>query len=99
DKATVVLSTITNDILRGTDNLRLLRAVRALNPDARVVLATEHIGEAEEFYAQGADFVYIPRLHSASELAEAVLAGLNRGFAHRREHELERLGRRDEVLV
>lgn len=99
DKATVVLSTITDDVLRGTDNLRILRTVRSLNPEARVVLTTEHITEALDFYAQGADFVFIPRLHSATELAESVLAGLNRGFAHRREHELERLGRRDEVLV
>jgi len=36
-------STITDDILRGTNNLRMMRNIRATCPKAKVMLTTEHI--------------------------------------------------------
>jgi hypothetical protein len=94
-----VISSITDDILRGTSNLRMLKNVRAACPKARVVLTTEHIPQALHFYEAGADFVYIPRLQSAPMLAHTLKQGLSDGFQAAREAEIEHLKNRHEVLA
>ena len=97
--AHLVVSSITDDILRGTSNLRMLRNIRATCPKAKVMLTTEHIPQALNFYEAGADFVYIPRLHSASQIARLLKVGLAEGFEKARAAEIERLSARREVLA
>jgi Kef-type K+ transport system membrane component KefB len=97
--AELVVSSITDDILRGTSNLRMLRNIRATCPKAKVMLTTEHIPQALNFYEAGADFVYIPRLHSAPEIARILKTGLEDGFEKARAGEIERLSARREVLA
>jgi Kef-type K+ transport system membrane component KefB len=99
EEAELVISSITDDILRGTNNLRMLKNVRAACPKARVMLTTEHIPQALSFYAAGADFVYLPRLHSAVEIAAMLKRGLVEGFDTMRAEEMERLSQRHEVLA
>jgi Kef-type K+ transport system membrane component KefB len=97
--AELVVSSITDDILRGTSNLRMLRNIRVTCPKAKVMLTTEHIPQALNFYEAGADFVYIPRLHSAPEIARILKTGLEDGFETARAGEIERLSARREVLA
>jgi Kef-type K+ transport system membrane component KefB len=97
--AELVVCSITDDILRGTSNLRLLRNIRAACPKARVMLTTEHIPQALHFYEAGADFVYIPRLHSALQIARILKQGLADGFDSARALEIEHLSNRREVLT
>ncbi len=97
--AKLVVCSITDDILRGTSNLRLLRNIRAHCPSAQAMLTTEHIPQALRFYEAGADFVYIPRLHSAPEVARILRHGLAQGFEAAREAEIARLSARHEVLA
>jgi Kef-type K+ transport system membrane component KefB len=97
--AELVVSSITDDILRGTSNLRMLRNIRATCPKAKVMLTTEHIPQALSFYEAGADFVYVPRLNSAPDIARILKTGLADGFEAARAHEIERLSARREVLV
>ena len=97
--AQLVLSSITDDILRGTNNLRLLRNIRATCPRAKVMLTTDHIPQALSFYDAGADFVYLPRLHSAPEIARILKLGLEGGFNGVRAAEIARLTARQEVLA
>jgi Kef-type K+ transport system membrane component KefB len=99
ENAELVISSITDDILRGTNNLRMLKNIRASSPHARVVLTTEHIPQALHFYESGADFVYIPRLHSAPMLAAILKRGLVEGFQATREAEIAHLANRHEVLA
>jgi voltage-gated potassium channel Kch len=99
ENAELIVSSITDDVLRGTNNLKLLRNARASCPQAKVVLATEHIPQALHFYQAGADFVYIPRLHSALEIAKILKHGLNGGFEAAREAEIKHLSQRREVLA
>jgi Kef-type K+ transport system membrane component KefB/voltage-gated potassium channel Kch len=99
DSAELVLCTITDDILRGTNNLRLLRNARAACPSAKVVVSTEHIPHALELYAAGADFVYLPRLHSAQQVALILKQGLAEGFDAARAAEIALLSARKEVLA
>ncbi len=97
--AQLVVSSITDDILRGTSNLRMLRNIRATCPKAKVMLTTEHIPQALNFYEAGADFVYIPRLHSAAQIASVLKLGLAEGFEKARAAEIEQLSARREVLA
>jgi Kef-type K+ transport system membrane component KefB len=99
ENAELVISSITDDILRGTNNMRMLKNVRASCPTARVVLTSEHIPQALHFYEAGADFVYIPRLHSAPMLAQILKQGLSGGFRATRETEIAHLKNRHEVLA
>jgi Kef-type K+ transport systems, membrane components len=99
ESAELVVCSITDDVLRGTTNLRLLRNARAACPNAKVMLTTEHIPHALQLYAAGADFVYIPRLHSAQQIAQLLKQGLDEGFDAARAAEIEVLSTRKEVLA
>jgi Kef-type K+ transport system membrane component KefB len=99
EEARLVVSSITDDILRGTSNLRMLRNIRATCPNAKVMLTTEHIPQALHFYEAGADFVYIPRLHSAPQIATVLKVGLEVGFDGARAAEIARLSVRREILA
>src|SRR5438309_5823567 len=99
ENAELVVSSIPDDILRGTDNLRLLRSARASCPRAKVMLTTDHIPQALHFYKAGADFVYIPRLHSARQIARILKNGLVAGFDGVRAAEIAHLQHRRAVLA
>ena len=68
DKAAVVVSSISDWFLKGTNNLQLLRLARALAPSARVVVTADTLAGAEELYAEGADYVLIPPALTAAQL-------------------------------
>jgi Kef-type K+ transport system membrane component KefB len=98
EEARLVVSSITDDILRGTTNLRLLRNVRRLCPEAKVVLTSEHIRQATQLYEGGADFVYVPRLHSAAEIAKILYRAVDEGFPTTPSEAMLGLRDRHEVL-
>lgn len=97
-EAELVVSTIPDTILKGTTNARLLRQVRRLCPHAKVMVTGEGIAQAVELYEQGADYVFVPRLHSAAEIARIIETRLANGAAGLREEHLTLLRRRREVL-
>ncbi len=99
EHAELVVSSITDDVLRGTDNLRLMRSVHTLAPNARVVLTTDHIPQALHFYEEGADFVFIPRLYSAAACARILRKGTLEGFEEVRSQAIGHLSKRQEVLA
>jgi Kef-type K+ transport system membrane component KefB len=98
--AKIVVCTISDAILRGTTNLRLLRQARRLCPEAQIVVAADTIASAVELYEQGGDFVYIARLHSAGHMADLINRAMRDedGFRQFREDELRLLKERQEVL-
>ncbi len=99
EHAQLVVSSITDDVLRGTDNLRLMHIAHMHAPNARVVLTTEHIPQALHFYEEGADFVFIPRLYSAAACARILRKGLAGGFEEIRSQAIDHLSQRQEVLA
>ena len=98
--AKLVVCTISDAILRGTTNARLLRQARRLCPSALVVAAADNIPSAIALYEQGADFVYIARLHSAQHMADLIARAVRdeEGFKGFRENEVRLLKQREEVL-
>src|SRR5439155_22078712 len=69
-EAKVVLSTIPDSILVGTDNLRLIKHIQSLCPHAKIIVTAETPHSALEMYAEGADYVLMPRLIAAQHLCE-----------------------------
>src|SRR5215471_7453800 len=99
EHAKLVVSSITDDVLRGTSNLRLMNSVHTHAPNAHVVLTSDHIPQALRFYEEGADFVFVPRLYSAAACARILRKGLNGGFEEIRSQAIEHLSHRQEVLA
>jgi len=96
--AKLVVSTIPDTILRGTSNLRLLKQVRRLCPHARVIVTANRVGAALALYDAGADYVFVPQLHSSAQMAAILEEGLVAGFDHLRAAHVDHLRQRDEVI-
>jgi Kef-type K+ transport system membrane component KefB len=96
--AQMVVSTLPDAILKGTDNLRLLLQVRHLCPKAKVIVTAESIPRALALYKEGADFVFLPRLHSASLIAKVIETGLRGDFDGLRAEQMAQLAIRNEVI-
>jgi hypothetical protein len=97
--ARLIACTLTDSILKGTSNARLLKALRTLAPEAMVVVAADTLAGALELYASGADFVFVPRIHSAHRMAEVLRTAMEDGLSVIRAEEMEALRERDEVLA
>ena len=97
--ARIVVCTLTDSILKGTTNARLLRQLQRLCPQAGLVLASDTIEAALALYAEGAGFVFIPRIHSAYHMAEVLRTALEDGLTLARTEEMAALKERDEVLA
>ena len=96
--ADVLVCTLPDEVLKGTTNLRLLRQLRALAPQARIIVTAQRLDVAGELYREGAAFVYVPRLVSAAELAEVVVHALDADPLAARERAQTDLAARAEVL-
>ena len=72
EHARLVISTITDDILVGTDNLKLIQAVRSLAPQAKIIVSAHSAFRALELYQAGADYVLLPHAAAAERLLTAV---------------------------
>lgn len=96
--AELVVSTIPEQILKGTDNERLLKKIRQLCPHAKAIVTADSPPKALELYDRGADFVFIPRMHSSAQVAHIIESGLREGLENIRAEQIEHLRRRDEVL-
>ncbi len=76
DRARVILSTIHDDILKGTSNLGLVKIVRKLNPKAKIIANALDFPSAKSMYEAGADYVYLYRVEAARSLVPAIYSAL-----------------------
>ena len=97
--AELVISTIPDQMLKGTDNERLLRKIRQLCPEAKAIVTADSPQRALELYNLGADFVFIPRMHSSAQVAQIIETGLREGLDKVRAEQIAHLKLRDEVLA
>ena len=97
--AKLVVSTIPDHILKGTNNMRLLKKIRQLCPEAGAIVTAESPQKALDLYQSGADFVFIPRIHSSAQVAQIIEFGLKDGLAQVREEQIAHLTMRNEVLA
>lgn len=94
----IAISTITDDLLVGTDNLRLIDQIKRLCPRAQIVVAAESPIRAMQLYRAGAHFVLRPNLATALHLLPAVDRLLEGKASLLREEEIKKLSHRQEVL-
>lgn len=96
--AEVLVCTIPDSLLKGSNNERLVRQLRDLNPSAKIIAPAETIADVARLRSAGADYVSLPRLSEASDLCEAIQAA-HEGLLEQKQSRLDgRLAARAEVL-
>jgi hypothetical protein len=97
-KAEIIILSVPDSLLRGANNEKLVRHVRALNPAAKIISTADFLSDVNDLYAAGADYVTVPRLGDAQELF-AVIEAVDAGLLQDKRAELDaQLNERGEVL-
>jgi Kef-type K+ transport system membrane component KefB len=97
----IVISTIPDTILVGTDNLKIIKHIKEICPLAKIIVTAESIERALKMYAEGADYVFIPRILAAKNLTEMinlVLKNKLNKFSSIINKEIEMLQSRNEII-
>ncbi len=97
--AKVVISTIPDTILKGTDNLKIIQKIQKLCPDAKIIVTAESSSRALKMYNEGADYVFLPRVLAAQHLIPVLNNLLNeKDDEQSKNTELEKLKFREEII-
>jgi Kef-type K+ transport system membrane component KefB len=97
-EAEMIVCTLSNTVLKGATNLRLLQQLREINPHAKILMHAELFEDVSRLYAAGADYVSVPRLIEAATLCQAMQAA-NQNLLEEKRAELDRaLQERYEVI-
>jgi voltage-gated potassium channel Kch len=97
-KAEIIILSVPDSLLKGATNERLVRHVRALNPNAQIVATADLLADVDAMYQAGADYVTVTRLAGARELYEVIEAADNGLLSDKRAALDARLAERREVL-
>jgi Kef-type K+ transport system membrane component KefB len=85
EHAKVVVLTVPDDLMHGTDNARAVATVRRLSPDAIIIANAVNFADCDRIYAAGADYVFLARLETARAVGEAIGDALNGNIQRYRE--------------
>jgi Kef-type K+ transport system membrane component KefB len=99
--AKVVVSTIPDTVLVGTDNLRMIKQIQNICPHAKIVVTAESPARALKMYAEGADYVFLPRALAAEHLIPVLkdLLSDNKESVERlKQLHIARLSAREEII-
>jgi len=97
-EAETIICSLPDMILKGTSNLKLLRQLRELNPNAKIVVNAERLSHIPDLYAAGANYVTAPRLLEAAELVSVIEAADKDMLDQKRVAQVASLEERDEVI-
>lgn len=70
--AKIVISTIPDTVLVGTDNLKMIKQIQSICPHAKIIVTAESAARALKMYAEGADYVFLPRILAAQHLIPVI---------------------------
>jgi hypothetical protein len=96
--AEIIVCSIPDTVLRGTNNLQLVRQLREINANAQIIVHAERLSEIEGLYAAGASYVSAPRLLEADDLLRAVEAAEVQLLGEKSEQQRHQIVARDEVI-
>jgi Kef-type K+ transport system membrane component KefB/CheY-like chemotaxis protein len=96
NRATVVVSSISDWMLKGTSNLRILREVRLMAPSAQVIVSADTMAGADRLYAAGADYVLLTPVLAAEHLFDLLNPATTSTIPEARKRQEEELGLRAE---
>ena len=96
--AEILICTVPDALLKGTTNAKLVRHLREINPEAKIIAVADILADVTALYAAGADYVSVARLEEAAALCE-VLDAIECNLLDEMRAKLdERLSGRQEVL-
>lgn len=101
DAAEVIVSTVPDEMLKGTTNQQLVRSLRTLAPNAVIIANATQVSKVAPTRKAGADYVFRPASEIALGALPAIYAALNGNlgsFAEAMEEEHGKLEERTEVL-
>jgi Kef-type K+ transport system membrane component KefB len=96
--AEIIICSLPNTVLRGANNLKMLRQIRELNPAAHIIVHAELLADIPALYAAGASYVSAPRLLEAADLLHAIDAAEKKLLEEKRAAQLGQLEARTEVI-
>ena len=96
--AELLVCTLPDSLLKGTNNVRLVRRLREMNPRARIIAVSESLSGVAALRAAGADFVSVPRLSEAESLWRIVREAERGSLETARGAAEQRLQGRSEII-
>jgi Kef-type K+ transport system membrane component KefB/voltage-gated potassium channel Kch len=97
-KAEIIILSVPDSLLKGANNEKLVRHVRSMNPDAKIISTADLLADVSDIYAAGADYVTVTRLTDAAELYKVIDAA-DQGLLEEKRAEMDALlSERREVL-
>ncbi len=72
EHAKIIMVTNSDNQLKGITNLRILKTLKSMAPEATIIVTAETFNTAKDCYADGADYVFVPRLVGAQYLADVL---------------------------
>jgi Kef-type K+ transport system membrane component KefB len=96
--AELIICSLPNMVLKGADNLKMLRQLRDLNPRAQIVVHAELLSDIPALYAAGAGFVSTPRLLEAADLLHVIEAAEKNLLDQKRKEQEKKMNGRNEVI-
>jgi Kef-type K+ transport system membrane component KefB len=96
--AEVLICTVPDALLKGTNNAKLVRQLREMNGTAKIIATADILSEIPALYAAGADYVSVPRLDEAADLCAVLEAAEANLLGEKRTALDARLIERQEVL-
>ena len=96
--AEVIVCSLPNMVLKGANNLKILRQLRELNPHGQIVVHAELLSDVPALYEAGASYVTVPRLLEAADLLRVVEAAEKNSLAYKRSEQEMFLKERSEVI-
>ena len=96
--AEVIICSLPNMVLKGANNLKMLRQLRELNPHAQIVVHAELLSDVPALYAAGANYVSAPRLLEAADLLHVIEAAEKNLLEEKRNEQEKLLKDRNEVI-
>ncbi len=96
--AEFIICSLPNMVLKGADNLKMLRQLRELNPEAKIIVHAELLADVPKLYAADASYVTAPRLLEAADLLQVIEATEQNLLDQKRQAQQKLLGDRREII-
>ncbi len=97
-RAEFIICSLPNMVLKGADNLKMLRQLRELNPDAKIIVHAELLSDVPKLYTAGASYVTAPRLLEATDLLQVIEANEQNLLDQKHQTQLKCLEQRREII-
>ena len=95
------MCSIQDDMLKGTTNLKIVKALHHINPEAVIIANSLSLEESLQLYEVGAHYVYLARIEAATAITKAVEQALDNKIHEHRANQEASQGKwheRDEVF-